>query len=517
MKRFFGYIRVSTAKQGEGVSLQQQRDAIDAYARRFGVSVTQWFEEKVTAAKRGRPVFSEMIALLSHGKADGVILHKIDRGARNLRDWADLGELIDRGIDVQFANESLDLHSRGGRLSADIQAVVAADYIRNLREETLKGFYGRLKQGLTPLPAPLGYVNQGQGKPKAIHARTGPLVRKAFELYATGQYTLITLGEKMEELGLRNSIGNRVSRNSWSVILNNPFYIGLIRIRSTGQTFPGVHPPLIHKSLFDRVQRILKGKAQVAIRDHDFLFRRLLTCATCGRALIGEQQKGHTYYRCHSPQCRGVCVREERVKETIDRLFAHLQFTDEEQSYLQTQIAVLRKNWIDDREIQRSALESNKQRLKSRLLRLTDAYLDGVLERRLFEDRKTALLHEEKALDERQSELGRESGPDRLGNFFELAKSVYFTYKTGLADEKRELLEIVTSNCRIEQKNVLVELKSPFQLVADRAKNPSGGPCQDTVRTRVLNRLLQNLLRYFNTNTGYFKDRPTTSPTQTAS
>ncbi len=53
--------------------------------------------------------------------------------------------------EVHFANESLDLQSRGGRLSADIQAVVAADYIRNLREETRKGFYGRLKQGLCPM------------------------------------------------------------------------------------------------------------------------------------------------------------------------------------------------------------------------------------------------------------------------------------------------------------------------------------------------------------------------------
>src|SRR5256885_4852920 len=106
-----------------------------------------------------------MLKLLQASKADGVIIHKIDRSARNLKDWANLGELIDRGVEVHFANESLDLQSRGGRLSADIQAVVAADYIRNLREETRKGFYGRLKQGILPLPAPAGYVDQGAGKP----------------------------------------------------------------------------------------------------------------------------------------------------------------------------------------------------------------------------------------------------------------------------------------------------------------------------------------------------------------
>src|SRR5579863_5439512 len=181
MSRYFGYVRVSTIKQGEqGVSLQQQREAIERYAQRNSCDVVQWFEEQETAAKRGRPVFGEMIKLLKRGKARGVIIHKIDRSARNLRDWADLGELIDQGVEVCFANESLDLRSRGGRLSADIQAVVAADYIRNLREETRKGFYGRLKQGLYPMPAPLGYLDKGQGQPKDIDPATAPLVREAF-------------------------------------------------------------------------------------------------------------------------------------------------------------------------------------------------------------------------------------------------------------------------------------------------------------------------------------------------
>ena len=176
-KPFFGYIRVSTAKQGEkGVSLQEQRSAIENYAARYGLSVTKWFEERESAAKRGRPVFANMMHELRRSKAQGVIIHKIDRGARNLKDWADLGELIDSGVEVHFANESLDLNTRGGRLSADIQAVVAADYIRNLREETRKGFYGRLKQGIYPLPAPIGYLDRGKGKPKDVdplcYART---------------------------------------------------------------------------------------------------------------------------------------------------------------------------------------------------------------------------------------------------------------------------------------------------------------------------------------------------------
>lgn len=63
------------------------------------------------------------------------------------------------------------------------------------------------------------------------------------------------------------------------VILNNPFYIGLIRLRRTGETLPGGHQPLITKSLFDRVQSTLRNKTSPRPGRHPVPFRRLLTCA----------------------------------------------------------------------------------------------------------------------------------------------------------------------------------------------------------------------------------------------
>jgi DNA invertase Pin-like site-specific DNA recombinase len=127
--RFYGYLRVSTPRQGEGVSLLTQREGIERFAAKHHLLIVGWFEEKESAAKRGRPVFREVLKLLRQGKADGLIVYKVDRSARNLKDWADLGELIDSGIPVYFAGESIDMNTRSGRLAADIEAVIAADYI----------------------------------------------------------------------------------------------------------------------------------------------------------------------------------------------------------------------------------------------------------------------------------------------------------------------------------------------------------------------------------------------------
>jgi len=85
-KTCFAHTRVSTVKQGDGVSLEAQREAITVFAEKHGLSVTRWYEEKETAAKRGRPVFDDLVKSLQRGEAAGLIVHKIDRSARNFSD-----------------------------------------------------------------------------------------------------------------------------------------------------------------------------------------------------------------------------------------------------------------------------------------------------------------------------------------------------------------------------------------------------------------------------------------------
>jgi site-specific DNA recombinase len=141
MGTYFAYARVSTPRQGEkGVSLPEQKEAIERYAKAHSLAIARWFEERESASQAGRHAFNQMLQMLRLGRAQGVIIHKIDRSARNLEDWTDVGKLVDAGVEVHFATENLDLRTVAGRLSADIQAVVAAHYSRNLREEVKKGF-----------------------------------------------------------------------------------------------------------------------------------------------------------------------------------------------------------------------------------------------------------------------------------------------------------------------------------------------------------------------------------------
>lgn len=166
MKSCFGYIRVSTPRQGEGVSLEVQKEEIAARAVQNKLNIVEWFVELETAAKAGRPVFNRMTGRLKRGHAEALMVHKLDRSSRNMADWAEVSKLMDAGVAFHIATEPIDFTSRGGRLTADMLAVIAADFSRNQRDETRKGLRGRLRQGLFPYKAPLGYLDQGKGKVK---------------------------------------------------------------------------------------------------------------------------------------------------------------------------------------------------------------------------------------------------------------------------------------------------------------------------------------------------------------
>ncbi len=473
MRTYYAYIRVSTVKQGEkGSSLQEQRDAIERYAAKLGLSISEWFEEQVTAAKQGRAVFKRCLTGLKKGKAHGLILHKVDRGARNLASWSELASLMDVGIDMHFAHEAMDMQTRGGRLSADIQAVVAADFIRNLRDEVKKELYGRLKQGIYPFKAPPGYSNAGSGALKTINPITGPLVRQAFELYASGNYSLNSLRSAMAVRGLLTQSGKTLSAAQMSEILANRFYYGLMCVK--GQTFIGKYEPLISKSLFDKVRAQAEGRTPCrSSYGRDYALRKMIICGSCGRGLYGELQKGFIYYRCHNESCVGVCIRETSCAEQVSHILSYLP---EPPILLQT----LREMFDIEMAKQSEHLKENTKsillqtaNIEARERRITDLFIDGSIEQSVYQNRKLELQNERLSLQEKRKEVTAEADPEqRTQNFLELVSSLRSMAQTEFRLENREMLKSALSNFIILQKNVTIRWSNTFQVLLDM-----GGVC----------------------------------------
>lgn len=504
MGKVFAYTRVSTVKQGEkGVSLQEQKDAILRYASKQSLEISRWFEERETASKQGRSAFTQMLQLLRLRVAEGVIIHKIDRSARNLEDWADVGKLVDAGVDIHFATEALDLKTVAGRLSADIQAVVAAHYSRNLREEAKKGIYGRLKQGFYPLRAPIAYLDQGAAKVKVPDPVMAPLVREIFERYGTGEFSLPQLVNHMHERGLRNRSGGPVTLHGLSTILKNPFYAGVMRIKKTGQDFAGNHLPLISRELFERVQLLMKGKAVDRKTRHAFLFSRLVRCASCGYALIGERRKGHTYYRCHNrpfkkpPVCPKTTIREEQLETMVLSTLEALTLSDADLRSSRNWIEKHRRCTTEERENQLNAARIRLESLRARMSRLTDLLIDGSVDKSIFEEKQKVLIWEETELKQSLTALenGKGAALDEIEKIVGLVENPSLLYKQSDTTKRRELLRILVSDVTASGKNVSLELKIPFQMIAKRGTDARCGPYRRTCRTweQILGKLKTHL------------------------
>jgi len=488
MKKYFGYIRVSTTKQGEqSSSLPEQRAAIEAYAQRQSLKIVEWFEEQETAASQGRPIFNRMLKRLECGEATGVITHKIDRSARNLKDWARVGDLVERGFEMHFAHESLDLTSRSGRLSADLLAVIASDYIRNLRDEVRKGFYGRLKQGLYPLQAPVGYLDQGGGKPKTIDPVMGPLIRQAFELYATRLWSLHTLRDEMHARGLRNKRGKKLSIHGISAILNNSFYIGIIKL-SSGEVFQGIHETIVDPAAFDIVADILAGRTPKRGARRRHRYQQLMRCAGCAGTLVPEQHKGHTYYRCHRRTCYGASLRQERVDEAVFSAAKCLAFSDEEWDALDADLDSMTEDVAAVTPEAVKALQLELAAVDDRLHRTTDAYIDRMLDKEAYLLRKEELTKARARIVARQADLENGNAGLRRAaeRALELTKSLSRLTESASDENIREVLAHMTLNLLGHQKDVAIAWRKPFGELLKQAALPVGEPDRHEVRTKLV-------------------------------
>lgn len=413
-----------------------------------------------------------------------------------MRDWADLGELIDAGVEVHFVKDGLDLASRGGRLSADIQAVVAADFIRNLRDETRKGFYGRLRQGIYPLRAPVGYLDAGKGKPKLVDPIHGPQVQRAFEMYASGDWNFELLGEELYRMGLRGKANNRISKNGLTTILNNPFYFGVIALRKTGEVFEGAHKPLISKSLYDQAQLVLRGRSVGRKRQiNDFLLRKLIVCPRCKLHAVGEKHKGrYVYYRCHGPTCHGNCISERLAIRTVAAEVASLSLSSEELGDLEDLIKEYAATKDERRLEYKAAVKLQLDQVDARLNRLTDAVIEGIIDKPDFERRKAELLMQ-KASHSDAMNIQPDAILAKAKEKLELLKIAQIGLSNVIPGDCRKFLSEITSNFLINGNSVELTMRFPYREIANLNASRDCDLQRDGTRTTDIRAVFELILK----------------------
>ena len=224
--KYFLYARKSTDETDKQVlSIEAQIAELHEFALREKVQIIQTFIESQTAKDPGRPIFNNMLLRIEKNEAKGIISWHPDRLARNSIDGGKIIYLIDQGkiTGLKFPTFWFDETAKG-KFMLNIAFGQSKYYIDNLSENVKRGLRQKVRRGEFPGTSPTGYVNDKNSRTIQKDNERFLLVRKMFELYATGEYSLKNLRERISELGLTSRNNKKLSKSNVQTIFQNPFY-----------------------------------------------------------------------------------------------------------------------------------------------------------------------------------------------------------------------------------------------------------------------------------------------------
>lgn len=256
------YIRVSTARQLQGASLETQQRACQEFCEKNGWHILRVFREEGESAKTAdRTELQEMLRFCrsENPRPEYVVVYALDRFARNGVDHDTLrADLLTLRIKLRCVQTPLGESPYEKAVERILSALPQLD--NELRaERSVAGMKTRLEGGRWTFKAPLGYENgrDAQNNKTLLHdPERVPLIKKAFELYATGLYTKVQVCNRVNVEGLRSLKGKPLGAETFDRMLRNPRYAGILDVDQWGITAEGNFTPIVSRDVFDQVQEV---------------------------------------------------------------------------------------------------------------------------------------------------------------------------------------------------------------------------------------------------------------------
>ena len=493
------YLRVSTRGQAErgggadeGFSIPAQREANKKKALSMGAMVGKEFVDRGASAKSAdRPELQKMLEYVKENadRVDYVIVHKVDRLARNRGDDIDIMRTLrECGVQLVSASESID-DTPAGMLLHGIMSSIAEFYSQNLANEVKKGLNEKVKNGGTPSLAPLGYLNIRRIDDKGREERTvvldeqrAPLIKLAFEEYATGQWTVADLADHLAACGLTTRSTPKVpsvpiNKKSLNKVLINPYYKGIVTYN--GVEYEGVHPALVDADTWQQVQDILLSHVNgERTREHPHFLKGSLFCKNCGSRMIINYTKSSTgarypYFVCagrHNKRvdCKQRAALIEEVERQVEKIYDRYSFPPYVRSYLETWLGENIKKEQEKYNAELDGLRREKDKLERQRKKLLEAHYNDAIpldllksEQQKIAKQLASIDHQVKAQDFAFNEIQL-----RLGEALDLIEDCGTIYRQAGDHIKKLLNQTIFSRLLVgEDGRVEPEFAEPFAML----------------------------------------------------
>jgi site-specific DNA recombinase len=417
------YLRVSTKKQEQRneLNLPAQQKRCEDWAKASGIPVLSIFTGHGESAwKTDRPTLHEAIDFIkkNKGKVTHFIVQDTTRFARNDEVRAiTCAELKKLGVTLVSVDEPMLDDTPVGRLTHKLLASLGEFYSDSLSSRIRYRFEKHREQGRWLHQTPIGYVNVRQNGSKSIipDPVMAPMVRQSFEMVASGSESSDAVRKFMTARGLRTKKGNKLTKQSFSWMLKNPLYAGIIMHK--GKRFEGNFERLVSEEVWQNAQDALRGRRKAVPKKPTsdmWPLRGFVRCGFCGEKLTSGSPRGRggkVYPKmwCWNPACNHpVSVSKEKVESEWLEYLTNLQPAFEA---LVNVIPVLARSHQQSRatalSAKRRALSARLEEKKSLQVEVLTAKVKGQIAQDDFDVLKASLT---KDIAELEAELHSLSG-----------------------------------------------------------------------------------------------------------
>lgn len=478
--------RVSSKDQEENYSLDAQEERLRNYCALKGFEVIAVCSFAESSTRGNRPKFSDMMKQIkSRKKPIAIICDKVDRLQRGFKETPMLEELRVSGkAELHFiSNGNLVIHKDSTSqelLQYNFYVLLAKNYTDCISENVNRAHEQMVREGKAMGLAPLGYLNVRDPQTKVANIILDEdryhKVRRIFEYYSTGLYSLSELVQLTKEWGLNNKgkAHKPLCKCQIEKILKNVFYCGYAK--RIDEYYEHCYPKIVSMELFMKcvAVRQSRNKHFTKMTKHETVFKGLIKCANCGCTVTPDPKKGgrYIYLKPNSKKgCNCKQINENVANDMVSRVFKSMSMSEEA---LQPYVEALRTRFKESDDIQaKEKLAYTKQLtvLKTRLDRLKKVYLDGDFTRDEYLAEKQCIEMEEQTLEKRIESLSTDSKDVviTLEYLLDLVSRANSLYESSRIDKKRRILNLVFSNFWLNGQNLSYELKRPFDIFIKRS------------------------------------------------
>lgn len=356
----------------------------------------EYCDRAISGKTDNRPMFQKLIRDSEKGNFDAVIMYTLDRFARNRYDSAIYkAKLKKNGVRIFYAKQPMPDTPEGIILESVLEGY-AEYYSENLARSIKRGLKENALHAIAMGTVCLGY-KIGENRQYEIDPVQAKAVQEIFTLYSEGK-SKNEIIQYLNEKGYKTSRGNAFNKNSLSRILRNDRYIGVYRYDDV--VIEDAIPPIIDKTLFDKVQALLQHNYSSRAKNkakEDYLLTTKVFCGHCGSPMIGESGTSklgrvYHYYKCAKRKREKDCDKKVEKKDWLEQLVVKYTveqvLTDENIDLIATRAMELIEKDLQDTSVLiglQGALKETNKKIKNLMSAIEQGIITSTTKERLEE------------------------------------------------------------------------------------------------------------------------------------